>query len=405
MHNAADQGLSLATFVALQQRGCVYVIGLGEIKNQFGVRWDRRKEMVWTRLDNLLRQKLGPTDLYVRINDLSYLVSLPSARQEEAEVVCLRIAHDLHAGLLGDCRPADLQVSRITRFHEDTIETVPVGAADDLSFLPEDDAGPPGEDLPLPPTGWRRSNEIEYPEVDYRFVPIWDARKEVVSSYRCAPQFDSFLASHLPAVERAKFDLAVILMSIRHCAEMLSPRRRVGGKFMVWIPVPFDVLCAPLARTEISALCRNLASGLRPYVVFEIADLPYGVPQSRLLELTGALKPFCRGVVAHLPARIANYGAYLGVGLQAIGLSLSARGAGGTDMESEIFKLCAAARRQNIMCFVFDVPGEEVLQSARALGVNLFSGSLIGAPLEAPAPARRLRARDICKSLPEVSAA
>ncbi len=92
MLHTLDQELNVAASAALQQRGCVYLIGLNAIESQIGRRWDRLKEMVWTRLDNLLRQQLGPTDFHVRINELAYLVSMPSVEQQEAEVFCLRIA-------------------------------------------------------------------------------------------------------------------------------------------------------------------------------------------------------------------------------------------------------------------------------------------------------------------------
>jgi len=148
---------------------------------------------------------------------------------------------------------------------------------------------------------------------------------------------------------------------------------------------------------EITAVCRGLSSELRPYLIFEISELPLGVPQSRLSELVGSVRPFCRGVATQLPARIPNYGAYLGAGLHAIGLSLSGMGTGGGEMGSEMFKLGVAARKQGIRSFALDVPSEELLRAAHAHGINLISGPLIGGPLDSPAPIRRLLACDLLK--------
>jgi len=404
MLHTLDQELNVAASSALQQRGCVYLIGLNEIKNQVGRRWERLREMVWTRLDNLLRQQLGPTDFHVRINELAFLVSMPSVNREEAEVFCLRIAHELHVELLGNCQPADLQVSRILRFYDNTIETVPVPPS---GFDPAQARAPkkPAGELLVPRIGNGKGNSVQDLEVCHRFMPIWDARKQAIASYRCLSLFDQALAENFGPEERRRFDLAVAVMRIAHATETLSRGLESGGKFLLWIPITYDMLASPAARTRISAACRDLNVELRSYVVFEISDLPYGVPQSRLFDLINALKPYCRGIVAQLPARIANYGAYLGAGLQAIGLSLLAGGVSGTEMDSEIFKLCAAAKRQHIMCFVFDIPSEELLQAACQRGVNFLSSPLIGVPLETPVPARRLFARDISKLASQVHAA
>ncbi len=257
----------------------------------------------------------------------------------------------------------------------------------------------------MPQIGSGRGSSIQNLEVCHRFMPIWDARKQAVASYRCLSLFDQAQAENFGPEERTRFDLAAAVLRIEQCTATLSQGLESGGKFLLWIPISYDMLAAPAARTRISAVCRGLNVELRSYLVFEISDLPYGVPQSRLFDLTGALKPYCRGIVAQLPARIANYSAYLGAGLQAIGLSLLAGGVSGTEMESEMFKLCAAAKRQHIMSFVFDIPSEELLQAARQLGVNFLSSPLIGLPLETPAPARRLFARDISKLASHVDAA
>ena len=84
--------------------------------------------------------------------------------------------------------------------------------------------------------------------------------------------------------------------------------------------------------------------------------------------------------MAQLPARTANYGAYDAIGLHAIGLNLSSPEAIGTEMESEIFKLCTAAKKQRILSFIWDVPSGELIKVARAMGANLLSSPLVGAP-------------------------
>jgi len=229
----------------------------------------------------------------------------------------------------------------------------------------------------------------------HKFVPIWDGPKEAITTYRCISSVDREVSDNIGIDARFKFELGVTVSRIRHATQILTERLSIGERFLLWIPISYELISSPVGRMEITKVCRGLSAELRPYLIFEISDLPYGVPQSRMSDLVGSLRPFCRGVAAQLPARIANYGAYFGVGLQAIGLSLSAAATAGTEMGSEIFKLTVAAKKQNIKTFVLDVPNCELMLSARDLGVNLISSALIGAPLDTPATVKRLFARDI----------
>jgi hypothetical protein len=156
-------------------------------------------------------------------------------------------------------------------------------------------------------------------------------------------------------------------------------------------------MSSAVGRMEIAGICRNLSADLRPYLIFEICDLPEGVPQSRLSELVGSLRPFCRGVAAQLPLRTINYSAYLGTGLQAVGLSVA--GCVPIEMGNEILRLSQAVKKQKMLTFVQDVPRGDLLHGARALGIHLLSSPLIGPCIQDPVPVRRLSAHSLSEDL------
>src|SRR5581483_12323346 len=104
---------------------------------------------------------------------------------------------------------------------------------------------------------------------------------------------------------------------------------------------------------EIAALCRGLPAALRPFLIFEICDLPDGVPQSRMADLAAALRPFCRTVAVCLPPN-ASYANCQGAGIGAIGFSCSALGEFDSPSRA-ILKLSQAASRLQLMSFVLDV--------------------------------------------------
>jgi hypothetical protein len=405
MQGRANPIIRIAACNELLQRGCVNLIGLGEIKAEVGPRWEKVGASVLAKLESLLHQKLSPTDFYTQVDDMSFLVSMPSATREESQVFCLRVAHELRVSLLGSCEIGRLRISRVTDVRNDVLASAPItglqlAALAKTARLDEEvrRAAPNQKTVSGIGSGAKRV-------FCHKFTPIWDAQQEAVTTYRCISAEPDASCAASPDVQ-AMLDLAVTLARIVTATEILGKHLESGQRFLMWIPIAFNVLTSPVGRMEIAGVCRNLSSDLRPYLTFEVSDIPFGVPQSRLSELVGSLRPFCRGVAAHLPARIPNYGAYLGAGLQAIGLSFSGSGVNGTEMGSELFKLSLAAKGQRIKSFVFDVPHHDLVRSSRDLGINHLSSPLVGEALNAPMLVKRLPMRDIPMtiSLPKVAA-
>ncbi len=394
MQNRANPVMQIAASAELLQRGCVNLIGLEEIKTEVGPGWEKIKASVWAKLENLLRQKLSATDFYTQVDDTSFLVSMPSATPEESRIFCLRVAHELHVSLLGSCDIGKLRLASVTGAREGVFANAPITGPQLVALartarLDEEGARAAPDQKAVPVTGAGGKGGV-----CHKFTPIWDAQREAVTTYRCVSVEQDVSEADSASVQ-AKIDLAATISHIAKAAEVLGKHLEAGERFLMWIPIAFNVLTSPVGRMEITGVCRSLSSDLRPYLIFEMSELPLGVPQSRLSELAGALRPFCRGVAAQLPARIPNYGASLGAGLYAIGLSFSASGLSGTDMDSELFKLSLAAKRQRVKSFVFDVPNHDLLRSLRELGMTYLSSSLVGEALDAPMPVKRLLLQDI----------
>jgi hypothetical protein len=385
--------LQIAASPALIERGCVQVIGLEEIRAEIGERWEKRKATVWAHLEALLSQKLSPTDFYIQIDDTSFLVSMPTAQEDEAQIFCLRVAHDLHGSLLGRCDTANLRIARVVSVQDGDIQSIAV-TGEALHVL----AGRAGLQTSAPHGRMPQSNRIEPRHMQprkfqHKYLPVWDAQKEAITTYRAISCLDQPGAESMD--NRAKLELALAISRIADATRRLTAHLAAGERFMMWIPLPYDVMSSAAGRMEIAGVCRNLSSDLRPYLIFEICNLPQGVPQSRLSELVGSLRPFCRGVAAQLPMGISSYSAYLGTGLQAIGMSVA--GSAALEMGNEITRLSMAVKKQQVMTFVLDVPRGEVLQAARALGIHLLSSPLIGDSMAEPAPIRRLSAQNILR--------
>lgn len=390
----------------LARNGPSCVISLAAIKRISAARWEKAKTSIYERIEALLRQKLGPSDFFVQIDDISYLVSIPAVEPEEAQVCCLRIAHELHTGLLGPCTIAQLLIGSAAAIADDALQVTPIVAPQILTLaeragldelvatsVPRSDRKP-ARRLP--------SAEMLGDDLVHRFVPIWDARAEAISAYRCVVEpIEPVVEPATPnGKARAALRLAQAALQISAAALEIGIER--SERFLVHARVPFEALTSPIARMEFVSSCRALSQDLRPYLVFEIADLPVGVPQSRLNELVTTIRAFGRGVTAEVALRNPTLSMYQGIGLHAIGLNLSAPQDSLTKIEIE--RLGLSARRLGLLAFMSEVPTPALVAFGRDSGVQWMSGPAIAKPVMEPGPMVRLYTDEILQIARKASA-
>lgn len=379
---------------ALLDRGCVNIIGLEQIKLAAGVRWEKARSSICAHLESMLRRTLGPSDFFAEVGDTAFLVSTPAASREESQVCCLRVAHDLHTQQLGRCDMGDIRIARASHFDGNRLECAALGEASLLSLAVK--AG-------LPIAAVSSACAAARPRTDRqdlalnRYIPLWDVGREAITTYRCVTAEDPATLDTASPQVKLKASIGALLARIAAGTNCLADHLDKGERFLLSLPIPYELWSSPAARMEVTAFCRNLSSELRPYMFFEISDLPDGVPQSRLSELVGSLRPFCRGVAAELPPHLPSYSTYQGSGLHAVSLSLSPGDVWA--MRRDIAKLSVIARSLRVKSVVYDVHGIEMLRAARDQGVTAISGSCVGAPLQEPAPISRLRLGDMAAAL------
>jgi hypothetical protein len=385
---ALSLDISAAVSPALIKRGCVNVVGLDAVRAQTGARWEKSRESIYTRLEALLGNKLGPTDFYFRLDEISYLVVLPGIEGPEARLYCMKISHDLHRSLLGKCTIADLSLSQVCGQTSDGLELrkieLPELAELAVRAGMDDVLHGPAASAPALPPAVRGTPRL------YRYVPVWDARHEAITAYRLDIDPPLLRRSDTPpAREEFREALKALLAGLSQATYHLTMGLRSGNRYLMIVAIPYDVIGAPAGRMEIAAALKDLASELRPFLVFEICGSPPGVPQSRVSELTGSIRPFCRAVTIELPCGALDHLSCQNAGQQGIGITLPAL-APPPGVEDEVTRLAAVARKLGLTSFVNGLPSLELADHARRAGVHYLSGPLFGPSVEAPGPMRRL---------------
>ncbi|HEY0105557.1 MAG TPA: hypothetical protein VGB91_05685 [Rhizomicrobium sp.] len=379
---------------ALVKRGCINVIGLEHLRTRIGARWEKSSPSIHARLESMLSHKLGPTDFFTRLSDTAYLVAMPSFEGDEARLCCLKIAYELHRSLLGTCTVDDLSLARVAGDGIDALELHPIRRAELLVLaarggLEELCAGVPGG-VGQSIRGLRNM-QIEQAPAVYRFAPVWDVAHETVTAYRLVTQ-------SAPPAKRArswlppddfKVELANLLGGLSHAATMLAAGMRSGGRFLMIVPIAFDLISSPAGRMEIASACRALPAPLRPFLIFEISEMPVGVPQSRMSDLICSVRPFCRAVSIQISRWSGEHPQFQNAGHQGLSLDLASAPMP-PRIREDIVKMAGACRRAGLTSVVGGVQSLALADCARRAGIGYLCGPLVGFEMDVPAAMRRL---------------
>lgn len=404
----ASADLRAVVSPSLLATGCVNVVGLDALKNYLGTNWPQFRENVYARLEALFRAKLGPTDFFLRLDDTSYLVAMPSSDPEDVDVVCLRISYDLYMTTIGRCDLGHIQISSLSIGDADSInfELMPFERIIELadkagirSFNMPGDASPPETgtidfpaDAPQPVEAGRGLY------VEHHFLPVWSAVNSAVTTYICAVKAAYMGAAREPVPyvlltpkERVQAKVSCLNAGIAQ----LKKKTQAADRFLLGIAVSFEVLASPTARMEFLSACRELPGDFRPYLNFVLTDVPLGVVQTRLTNMVNMLRPFSRSVDATVAPTTRVYSAYQGIGLRAIGFDLRAFTNTNILRQQDADQLVRNARYANLGTFLSSVSSIPVLDVAQAAGIQQICGSAVAPPCDEPSGMWRLTWDDL----------
>ncbi len=398
---------------AFLERGCVNVIGLETIKEQSGARWPRVCDNVYERLETLLRQRLGPTDVFARLNDSSYIVTMPSADPDDINAVCLRIAYDLCNNLLGKCDISQLRVSKASNGGEHQLILKPL-TSENVATLVEK-AGILGISFGgnASASTYDSNTIISADETDmgigakaltiaHQYVPVWSSVNNAITTYICEPRqvmsLDfprrNVMVPQLTLKERIRVEIS----SLREGIGKLAHHIETGNRFILGVQVSFDVLGAPAGRMEYLNECRNLSHEYRQYLDFILTDIPPGIAQTRLHDLTNTLRPFARSISATVAPGTRNFSPYQGIGLRVIGYHKREFTFEHHFLAEDAMVLVQAARNLKVGTFMLGINKLTTLNTAHDAGIQTLSGMAIAPAGPEPKSMTRLSWEEIQSS-------
>jgi GGDEF domain-containing protein len=406
--------LSAAASPAFLAKGCVNVVELDALKEIAGERWPRIRDGVYARLEFLLRSKLGPNDLFVRLGETAYLITMPTTDADDVSAICTRVAFDLHMSFLGECGLAQIHVDAVVGGEDDALvlRRLPattiaelaerVGIADLL-------AKPDGMIPTLSEPSEHSQNRAPYHrsshgnargrspaqaasaesavQIEHHFLPVWSVPNAAVTTYICTPKAIRVAGrqSTIPASALEPRERLIVEMSVlRHGIAELTRSHQEGKRFLLNIPLSFDVFGPPAGRMEVLSACREMPHDFRSFITYVISNVPLGVGQTALANMVTALNPFGRAVVATVHPATRAFSGYQGIGLKAVGYDVEEFPARAKFAQDDAERLAQFARRNNLGTFLNGICDKNVLKYAQDAGIQYLCGPAVAPPTTTP---------------------
>ncbi len=371
---------------ALLNAGLVSVIGLDAIRRKLGDRWTVKRTQIWDHVDRELERTLGPADIFLRIDEVSYTIAQPGSDRYAAQGVCFTILQGVLKFFLGEARAADMDVRAVSSIAGGQMTSAPV----DLTKLkrPSSDgqaaAETPAEQLAAAVTGpladhapaathWKpplagRSSIIELAppkrggfDLKLRVDGVWNLRKGLITSFVVEREG---VRTKTDVVDLEEIDVATAV----YASTLLEEQLEQGGPLTLHVPLSFASLATQRSRQRLLALTQSVRESMRGSVLIEIADLDPGVPPSRLIEVVGLVRSLCLGVIGRIKPSKAAISAVKGCGLRGVAVDADLLAPRQPEFDARLKAFVALSKNVSPNLLLHGLPDPRMVDQAASAG-------------------------------------
>lgn len=376
----------------------LHVMHLEAIKAKLGEKWERLSGLVHQLFEKSLREAQKPSDHFVVIDELSYIVTFHSLSPEEATVACMAIAQKVCERLFGSevddvavrslvgAVPADLlrdtaQIQKINELLErcghETIVT---------PMLPDTRPQETGRHEVDP--HWSTIEPIRYIHSQAAaagfalgFFPVWDLKTRRSASLYCSafvgPQkLRQSVRRALGSASELQILDAEIAM-LRGAAAYAQRVHAVRGVCAIGVGVSYGSLAGFHARAHYASVLKAVSTVPTCPLLVRIEQIPEGVPIGRLAEIVAMLTAPNLRITLEFEAlwRLPQFDVRLG----AAGLGGSLGGCDTNMVAAAVNRLARRAAEQQSFTFLHDIDTDESLSAVMQGGVRFGSGKILSA--------------------------
>jgi hypothetical protein len=275
------------------------------------------------------------------------------------------------------------------------------GLLDSISQSSRQNAGPlevsttrrdtiPKNSKALPNSSSEIRNKIEQNFSTY-FIPIWDAKHEVISTYALNCRFNAKTYFELNDYETiSKYLKPDQLIDLDHflfkdSQEILREFFNNSFRAIFNVPISYETLFTPERLMAYLQLCNQLPKNLQKYLSFSLVNFPPGVPASKLRYITSVLSKYCRAVMLYCHDFIPrNIKLYKESGIQGISVNLTYAGRQADQPWQELKQMARICTKHGLKTALFSVGNYDDLLLSKQSGFKYISGAVLGEEINVP---------------------
>jgi len=390
--------LRILSHDAFVNTGCIQLLGLDQIKNRIGKDWLKRKDKILDALAQIVSRRTRKEDVFFSKSDEEHIIVFASLTEKEAQFVCAKILQELSDKFLGHADTKDIIVRTATGkingelvFQSTSLEDL----LDSISRSSGQNTGPLEVDTTrrhaisengktLPNASSEIRNKIEQ-DVSVYFVPIWDSKHEVISTYALNCRFNAKTYFKLNDYETiSKYLGTDQLIDLDHFLfkdsyEILQEFFINSFRAIFNVPVSYETLFTPERLQAYLQLCNELPKNMRKYLSFSLINFPPGVPASKLRYITSVLSKYCRTIILCCHDSIPqDLKLYKESGIRGISINLNHADQQVDHYWQELKQMTRTCARYGLETALLSVNNSDDLLRSRQSGFKYITGAVLG---------------------------
>jgi hypothetical protein len=255
------------------------------------------------------------------------------------------------------------------------------------------DAGAAEPSWPAPSRLPPAAPEIDDPlaGLSYSYRPSWDPTRGVIAAYLCMPTLPeaSGSARRAPAALVLKHDEAALekldFATLSHGIGVVEGFAHERRRLLITVPVRFETLCAaPQHRRYIETLRTRLSPQAASLLVVELVNVPAGVAELQLLDISSPLRAHARAVIARLPPDITDVGRFAAVRIAAVGWDLAEQSASEVALMQQMARFSRGAAKAGIATYLRGIGSLSLAAAALGAGFAHLDGDAVALTVDQP---------------------
>jgi PAS domain S-box-containing protein len=275
--------------------GKIKMIGLEEVKQSLGARWEAVAARAMASAEHVIRKHCGARDTFSRTSDGGFLICFADATEDEATFRAAVLGREIRARLVGEGETEET-ASVSTVAASISLPDVPGQSVDALAAIIGDRLN---SQLAQIETKARQTLDTALHATACRIEPIRNRRtRQIVAQYAKLPQdLERRIQSAYSALsmkDRQNFDFDRLVLGI--AAQLAVAQIAAGASLLTLVDLDFNVFLDRRRADRYLAACGALDTRLRERLVVVLCGIPNSLPKSRVLECILRLRPFCHRI-------------------------------------------------------------------------------------------------------------